>query len=150
MQDPTTLVTNLVTALQAIPGVVTLLENTAANVVGYSRNYPSRVNFEQAINEMNPPGILVAHLRTTFGRHIEHLFAIVLRPKGSPDALFAAIREGVPTGYGNVKFKRAQINPDCLPPHIDQYAPRLIIIGDNSFLEIHELQITMRERGVDT
>jgi hypothetical protein len=149
MQNESTLIDNVVTALQAIPGVVSLLGNSAANVRAYKRSYPLRVSLEQAVHEMNPPSIMVAHLRTFFARNIDHQLAIFMKPTGSPDDLFAAIREGIPAGFGGVPFKRALINQACHPPFIQQYSPRAIAISDGAFIEIYEATLSLTERGAD-
>jgi hypothetical protein len=150
MQSPSQLVDDLVTAIRAIPGVVTLMATDATKIEGYKATYPTSVNLQQRIVEMGPPHILVAHAQTFFGRVIEHRFSIFLRPAGSADALFVAIREGIPTGYGGVPFKRAIVNASCHPPFIQQYNSRAIPITESAFLEIQEITLVLTERGADT
>jgi hypothetical protein len=150
METPSTLVDNIAVALRAIPEVLSLLEGDPANVIAYKPAYPTTNNVVIAIAEMNPPAVLVAHTRTVFGRLIDHQFTITMRPRGSADALFAAIREGIPTGYGGDKFKRAIINPSCHPPMIQQYQSRLVSISETAVIEIQEITISLTERGADT
>lgn len=149
MQNPSTLIDSLVTALRAIPELVALLEGNANNVVAYKRTYPASLQLEQAIHELNPPAVMVAHLRTIFGRNIEHQFVFVLRSKGSPDEMFTAIRESVPTGYGGVKFKRAQVQPEVGVPLLQQYSPRSLLIGEATVIEVYEIVLSLFERGAD-
>jgi hypothetical protein len=149
MENPSTLVDDLVAVLRAIPGVVSLV-SSSSNIAGYQRDYPANTNLVQAIAEMNPPSILVAHTRTGFSRLIDHQFTITLRPRGKADDLFVAIREGIPTGYTGEKFKRTIINASCHPPQIQQYQSRVLPISDTAVIEIQEIIISLTERGADT
>jgi len=144
------LIDAVVTALRAIPAVVTALESTPTNVIAWKRTSPAATaGPAPMLQALNPPCIMVTHLRTFFSRQIDHQFSLILRTNGTVDDLFSAIREGVPTGYGGVKFKRAQIHTDCEPPFISTYEPRLFPISDSAFLEVYEATLSLKERGAD-
>jgi hypothetical protein len=150
MVTPSSLLDALVAALRANPDVLPLLGGNAANVKAFKHRYPEAVNLESAIVALKQPSILISHQRTIFGRQTEHQFALVLRPDGSPDDLLHALREGRPAGYGGVKFKHCQVVEECGVPIFNQYSPRVLVIGENAFLEVHEIFISLFERGADT
>lgn len=153
MEHPGTLLAAVVTALKAIPQMVTAAGG-AGNIVAVELEYPKLNDLERYIQEMKPPALAVFWMgyRTgNFGRNeaIKHDFRVALRPLGKYSDAAYYMREGVPTIAGGLKFKHFQVTAGVFPPEAMQVQVRTFSPASDTFLDYLEATFTLTERGAD-
>lgn len=150
MLDPDALLDTLVAMLQDIEVLDNLVP--AQSIRAYHHDYPTAANAVQAVNQLKPPSIMVAHTETRIGRRlngIEHHFCAYLRPQGRVGPVFLALRDGV-VATQETKFKFSVVDSECHPPDILGVVARTIWVSEQSSIDYHEIPIVLTERSVDT
>lgn len=150
MINPETLLAALLATLQDIPELVTAIGGPA-NISAYVHNYPSVQNRLLAIQDMEPPQILLAWTGTTIenrSRGLSHRFCAYLKPTGSVAAVFMALRSGVVT-TGGKKFYLTRVDNSCDFPDVQGCAERIEFLDEHSAIDFHEVPIVLTERGPD-
>jgi hypothetical protein len=150
MTNPDDLLAALVATLKDIPELVAAIGGPD-NIVAYFHNYPLTVNRLRAINQAQPPIILVACTDTEITRRsrgLAHNFSAALKPLGSPQSVFVKLRDGIVSSSG-LKFKNTQVHVSCDPPDVGGCFERTIFITEQSSIDFHEVPIVLTERGAD-
>ena len=161
MINPKTLLSEWVTALQALPNLVEALGGNANHIQFYSENAvvfgkPTQNNIRLAILSMPPGSILVAWQGTAPGRLgnmlvFVHDISLYLRAPEEADVgyegLFNWIVNDIPTG-GTLRMLHTQIDPNCEP--MDFYLPSarrntIVISADGATFEYFECPVRLVE-----
>ncbi len=157
MIDASELVTNLIAALQDIPGLVVEMDNDASRIFPYHDSYPQKVSLVHAIHTMPAPGCMAVWQGTqpgSFGgmdvwRHQVTLFLRARRisDPAAPSAycrLFRLITKGVPTAVGQPMLN-VTVHPACYPMDL----PSIQRQSDAEGLDYFEVPISFTEAGDD-
>lgn len=156
MIDPNEIADSLVDMLRDIPELVTAMGGDVSRISAYHGEWPAEDNSFLAVNKSTSPSILIVPrgffegaLGGTIPRN-RYSFSVFLRPRSgeSGNSLAKLILGGVPASSDGIKLRFLTIHPQCLPM---TDSPRLqnavIPVGENSLLEIPELQLTLTENG---
>lgn len=161
MINPKTILTEWVTALQALPNLIEALGGAASSIQFYSENttvfgQPTQNNVRLAILSMPPGSILIAWHGTAPGRLgnalvFVHDFALYLRAPETPSVgyedLFNLIVNDIPEG-GTLRMLHTQVDPNCEP--MDFYLPSarrntIVISADGATFEYFEVPVRLIE-----
>ena len=153
--NPNGIADAVVDTLRDIPELVEAMGDDLANISAYHGIWPDENDLMLAVQKMQPPAILVAPrgfyegaLGTLSAN--KYPLSLFLRPRTgeSGESLAALILGGVPTAGGGIKFRFLKIHPQCYEmtdsPRLQKTA---IPVGENSLLEIPELQLILTENG---
>lgn len=139
--------------LRAIPSLVALMDGDAANISAHVDEWPQKVDLLEAVREMTPGTLIVAHQETAPGQlqRMEtwrHRFSLFLKPKGKMSAAWAQIVNGIPTnGDGLPMLYTESLHPNLHrmnPPAIRrQFTP----IDQFTVVDYFEINVVLDEKG---
>ncbi len=152
MIQPSEIVNNLVTALRAIPSLVTAMGELEDSIFAYSDQFPHNSSLHRAIHQMPLPSIMAVWMGTQPGRNggmsfWQHRVTLYVRAGNATDAyasVFRLITKTVPTGYGNTLLYE-QIHASCEAMDI----PSIQRQTDAEGLDYFEIPLTFQEIGDD-
>jgi hypothetical protein len=161
MINPKTILAEWVTALQALPNLITALGGNAAQIQFYTENatvfgHPTQSNIRLAILSMPPGSIMIAWQGSGPGRLgnalvFVHDFSLYLHAPevanvGYED-LFNWIVNDIPTG-STLRMLHTPIDPNCEP--MDFYLPSarrntIVVSADGATFEYFEVPVRLIE-----
>lgn len=140
MTSPDAIRSAFVGKLRAIAALVALLGADDDNVVEYVEE--DEGDSFAAIATLRPDQVLVIYQGTlpmTERQLWRHSFSIILRPRGSPAAVFKQIVDGVPTGGGGLSMLYETVVAGVLPMEVPTMSRRVIPVGENSSFDYWEI-----------
>jgi hypothetical protein len=160
--NPKTILGEWVTALQALPALLTMLGNDPTKIQFYTENatvfgQATQNNIRLAVLSMPPGSVMVVWQGTRPGRLgsalvFVHDFSLYLKaPENSPNVgyedMFNAIVNRVPTN-GSLTMLHTPIDPNCEP--MDFYLPAarrntIVISEDGATFEYFEVSVALIE-----
>jgi hypothetical protein len=157
MTNSSDLLDNIVTSLQAIPALVTLLGASTA-IDQYRTAWPNDADVRLAIWRMKPPGIRAHYRGTRAGRFGNipsrvHYFSLFVRAGAGPqDALsiWDLVINGVPTSGGGLPWRYVPIHDNCDMVDAPEMQPRTLVVtsgGEETVLDYHEITFGLTEKG---
>lgn len=161
MVNPQDLTSALVTKLQSIATLVSLLGGDQKMISPYRRIYPNQMKLEDAVWRMPIPSIMIVWEGTVpgpmrgIGEVWKHRFGLYIRPKEgvNEDAslnaykIWEKIINGVPTGDG-LKMLRTTIHESCYPMDPPSVVPQAGQTEEsNGTFEYWKASITLTEKG---
>jgi len=139
---------------RSMPNLVAAIGDDPAVIVAYKFDYPSVVSLAKAVEAMQAPQLMLAHVRTTIANRkdgLVHEFIWYCKARGNIGAIFFNLREDVPASVpGGMKFKHAQIHDQLLPPMLDGYEATALVLTEQSSIDFHKGGLILTERGIDT
>jgi hypothetical protein len=158
MIAPSTLAGNIVTALRAIPALVTAMGGTATRISAYADTFPQSVQLFQAIQDLPPPGMLVVWNGTgPYGRGLSevwvHEFAVIVRPKpetgtatGISD-IWSNFVNGIPTAMGGQKMLFTEVNSALHRMETPSIRRMSLQVSETKVLDYFEITMRFVEKG---
>lgn len=158
MIAPSTLAGNIVTALRAIPALVTAMGGTATRISAYADTFPQSVQLFQAVQDMPPPGMLVVWNGTEpYGRGLAevwvHEFAVIVRPKPETSTatgisdIWLNFVDGIPTGMGGQKMLFTEVNSALYRMETPRIRRMSLPINERDSLDYFEITMRFVEKG---
>lgn len=155
MTNPKAIGDALVTAMRAIPGLVTAMTGLQGQISFYGDSFPQSSQLWQAINDLAPPAMLVVWNGTALtgdGRRWLHEFAVIVRAKpetatatGYTD-IWTAFVNGVPSGYGGQPLQFTEVIAGVFrmePPSIRRMS---IPVNERDSLDYFEITVRFVEK----
>jgi hypothetical protein len=148
-----TLRTNLITALRAIPSLVTLLDGQEGNIVEYKDENAG--DLFQYIRDFHARknALLVGYQGRVLGGRFPGMrterFSLIPAVRGSASEILEAIETGVPTTGDGETMINCLIDLAYYPMEVPTMDRRAIEIGNGSLFTYWEIQTSFRGRGLE-
>jgi hypothetical protein len=148
---PKDILDGLVANLQAIPALVLLMGNSASNIIAYNDEWPKKVDLLEAVRDLLPGQMLVAHQETGLGllgrmEKWKHRFSIYLKPKGTMSAAWFQIVNGIPTTGGGLPMISTVVHPALTEMETPTIRRQFLPVGEYTVFDYFEISITFAER----
>ena len=143
----------LVSKLQAIPALLLLVGSTAGNISAYVDEWPSRVDLLEAVRDMKPGEILVAHQETGPGQLARmetwrHRFSIYVKPLGKVSDVWYQFVNGIPTNGDGLKMLYTEsLDPTLHRMNTPSIRRQFLPVNEFTVLDYFEISVTFDERG---
>lgn len=158
MTDPNTIAGALVTALRAIPALVTAMGGVSTRISAYADTFPQSVQLWQAVHDLAPPGMLVVWNGTMpGGRGLSevwlHEFSIIVRPKPETSTatgisdIWSNFVNGVPTGMGGQKMIFTEITPALHRMETPSIRRMSLPVNERDSLDYFEITVRFAEKS---
>jgi hypothetical protein len=148
MLDWSTIQTGIVNALRDIPALVVLVGGITTNIFAYEDEYPVRVDVFSAIDQMQPPSVMVVWQGTEPGdfndaRPWKHKFSLILMPDGKIATMAKTIIDGVVTSSGS-RFIEHLVVAAVDPSDTPLLQRQTVDIGDST-MQYYEISLSYTE-----
>jgi len=144
---------DLITALRSIPGLVSVLDDEADNIVEYREE--ENGDWSATLRTLDPPKLLIADEQLDWALQTTNLWRVVFRiaarpgREESPHSIWTAICNGIPNVQSNTQpFFSATINPAYLPAGLASPWSRWIIpVSESTTFSCWTALIEFRAKG---
>lgn len=156
MISPATLASAIVSKLQAIPELLSLLRDDESLISSYEDDYPGSVTFIEIVLKQPNPSVVVLWNGTSTGNYKRgeawtHRFSLLCKTQNAYAALWMAIADGTPSSSldDGQPFRRTSVHSSCDIIGGLSCDRRQLFISEFSSIDYFEISFTLAERGAD-